>query len=109
MTCYPKLAHSSDNTAEILHYALLGCDRIFRSGQEFKKAGIILLGLRPKSQRQLSLWEPDEEHSDALMQTMDTINAKFGRGTIQHAPYNVANNLDLNLQSKDWTLYEKQY
>jgi DNA polymerase V len=77
--------HSSDNTAEILHYALLGCDRIFRPDQQFKKAGVILLGLRPKSQRQLSLWEPDEPRSDALMQTFDAINAKFGRGTIQLA------------------------
>lgn len=80
-----SFTHSSDNTAEILHYALLGCDRIFRPDQQFKKAGVILLGLRPKSQRQLSLWEPDEGRSDVLMQTLDTINAKFGRGTIQFA------------------------
>jgi DNA polymerase V len=80
-----SFAHSSDNTPEILHYALLGCDRIFRPNQQFKKAGVILLGLRPKSQRQLSLWEPDVPCSDALMQTLDAINAKFGRGTIQFA------------------------
>jgi DNA polymerase V len=80
-----SFAYSSDNTAEILHYALLGCDRIFRPNQQFKKAGVLLLGLRPKSQRQLSLWEPDESRSDALMQTLDAINAKFGLGTIQFA------------------------
>jgi DNA polymerase V len=77
--------HSSDNTAEILHYALKGCDRIFQTDQQFKKAGVLLLGLRPKSQRQLSLWELDEEHSDTLMQTMDSINAQFGQGTLQFA------------------------
>jgi DNA polymerase V len=80
-----SFVHSSDNTAEILHYALLGCDRVFRPDQQFKKAGVILLGLRPKSQRQLSLWEPDESRSAALMQTLDAINAKFGLGTIQFA------------------------
>jgi DNA polymerase V len=78
-------AHSLDNTAEILHYALLGCDHIYRPGQQFKKAGVLLLGLRPKSLRQLSLWEPDEGRSDALMEVMDGINARFGRGTIQFA------------------------
>jgi DNA polymerase V len=77
--------HSLDNTAEILSYALRGCDRIYRHCQQFKKAGVILLGLRPKSQRQLSLWEPDEGRSDLLMQTMDAINARFGRGAIQFA------------------------
>jgi DNA polymerase V len=77
--------YSSDNTREILRFALLGCDRIYQPDQQFKKAGVILLGLRPKSERQLSLWEPTEERSDALMQTMDLINAQFGRGTIQFA------------------------
>jgi DNA polymerase V len=77
--------YSSDNTVEILHFALRGCDRIFQAELQFKKAGVILLGLRPKSLRQLSLWEPDEEHSEALMQTMDSINARFGRGTLQFA------------------------
>jgi DNA polymerase V len=43
------LNHSSDNTAEILVHALRGCDRIFQSGQRFKKAGVLLLGLRPKT------------------------------------------------------------
>jgi DNA polymerase V len=77
--------YSSDNTVEILHFALRGCDRIFQAELQFKKAGVILLGLRPKSLRQLSLWEPDVEHSEALMQTMDSINARFGRGTLQFA------------------------
>ena len=77
--------YSSDNTTEILRFALRGCDRIFQPELQFKKAGVILLGLRPKSLRQLSLWEPDEGRSDALMQTIDSINAQFGRGTIQFA------------------------
>jgi DNA polymerase V len=64
---------------------LLSVTQFFKQSQQFKKAGVLLLGLRPKSQRQLSLWKPDELRSDALMQTMDAINAKFGRGTIQFA------------------------
>jgi DNA polymerase V len=75
--------HSSGNTAEILKFAFLGGDRIYQPHLQFTKAGVILLGLRHKSQRQLSLWEPTEERSDALMQTMDSINAQFGRGTLQ--------------------------
>jgi DNA polymerase V len=76
---------SSDSTAELLHYALKGCDYIFRADQQFKKAGVILIGLRPKLQRQISLWEPEKKGSDALMQTLDAINARFGALTIQYA------------------------
>jgi DNA polymerase V len=79
------LNYSSNNTAEILHFALLGCNQIFQAELQFKKAGVILLGLRPKSSRQLSLWEPQQERSDVLMQTMDAINAHFGSGTLQFA------------------------
>lgn len=79
------LAHSSDNTVDLLHYAIQGCDHVFQAGQHFKKAGVVLLGLRPKTQRQLSLWELDEKRSDALMATMDAVNARYGRGTLQFA------------------------
>jgi DNA polymerase V len=78
------LSHHSAHTAELLNCALRGCDRIFRADQQFKKAGVILLGLRPKLQRQMSLWEPEEKGSDALMQTLDAINARFGSMTIQY-------------------------
>jgi DNA polymerase V len=82
------LPRCTDLTPEILHVALQGCDRIYRPGERYAKAGIILLGLRPKSERQLSLWEPGEvvdERSTLLMQTMDSINRQFGRGTLQFA------------------------
>jgi DNA polymerase V len=79
------LFRSSDCTAELLHDALRGCERIFRANQQFKKAGVILLGLRPKLQRQISLWEPEKKDSDTLMQTLDAINARFGSLTIQYA------------------------
>lgn len=78
-------SQSLDNTAELLHYALKGCDCIFRENQQFKKAGVILLGLRPKSACQLSLWEQDKKRSDALTKTLDAINTRFGSQTIQYA------------------------
>jgi DNA polymerase V len=81
---------STDDTAAILKFALRGCDRIYHPGSLFTKAGVILLGLRPRSERQLSLWEPEGERSDLLMQTIDTINAQFGRGTIQFAAAGLA-------------------
>jgi DNA polymerase V len=83
------LPRCTDLTPEIIHIALQGCDRIYRLGERYAKAGVILLGLRPKSERQLSLWdtdvETDEKRSALLMQTMDSINQQFGRGTLQFA------------------------
>jgi DNA polymerase V len=78
------LPHSSDDTAVLLQSALRGCDQVFRSGERFKKAGVVLLGLQPKAQQQMGFWEPQTERSERLMATMDAINARFGREAIQY-------------------------
>ncbi|HEY9826948.1 MAG TPA: Y-family DNA polymerase [Stenomitos sp.] len=81
-----SLPSSSDSTPEVLHFALKGCERIYRPGERYAKAGVILLGLRPKSERQLSLWDaPATSKSDALMQVIDSINQQFGKGAIRFA------------------------
>jgi DNA polymerase V len=101
---------ATQDTAELLFYALHGAEDIYRSGYAFAKAGVLLLELQPEKLVQGHLFEQqDSDRSKLLMQTLDNLNRQFGARTVQHAPYNVANNLDLNLQSKDWTLYEKQY
>lgn len=81
-----SLPSSSDSTAEVQHFALRGCERIYHPGERYAKAGVILLGLRPKSERQLSLWEVQPaQRSDALMETIDSINEQFGKGAIRFA------------------------
>jgi DNA polymerase V len=82
------LDHSSDNTEELLRHSLKGCDLIFQTERQFKKAGVVLLGLRPRSARQIDLWEQDggqDARSEILMKTLDTLNARFGSQTVQYA------------------------
>ena len=52
------------------------------------KAVVILSELQPAGQRQAGLWddEADEagrEHSRRLMNVLDEVNARFGRGAVQ--------------------------
>ncbi|NJM77636.1 MAG: Y-family DNA polymerase [Acaryochloridaceae cyanobacterium RU_4_10] len=42
------LDYSSDNTTEILKFALRGCDRIFQPGLQFAKAGVMPAGVKAK-------------------------------------------------------------
>ena len=51
---------------------------IFKPGIEYKKAGILLLGLTPSTSRQMSLFEKDTAKHSALMQTLDKIHRRFG-------------------------------
>ena len=84
----------SADTRELIQAALWGLRRIYRSGYAYKKAGVMLCGLEPERRRQGSLLvDPErEKRSAALMQTMDWINERWGRGSLRP----LATGFDLN-------------
>jgi DNA polymerase V len=61
---------------------------IYRPGFEYAKAGVMLLDLQPANRLQMSLDLSTSAHSQQpdnrtrLMQTMDRINQRYGRGTL---------------------------
>jgi hypothetical protein len=77
---------ATNDTAELLAYALCGVEHIFQAGFRYKKAGVLLTELVPAQQIQLSLFDTkDRERSARLMTAMDYINAQMGAGTIRYA------------------------
>lgn len=78
------LPHATDFTAEILDYALMGLDGIYRDDYRYNKGGVLLDGLIPAWERQTNLFDPwDREKVDRINQAMDTVNAVFGSGTMR--------------------------
>ncbi|MGB3756238.1 MAG: Y-family DNA polymerase [Rivularia sp. (in: cyanobacteria)] len=78
----------TNNGRELVNNARKVAENLFESGYKLKKAGVILLGLTPEGEKQLSLFEKsesDKKRSQELMQVMDTINHRYGRNTIQLA------------------------
>ena len=76
--CTVTLPYSTDSSLILNQYALKGLKSIFRSGVEYKKAGILLLGLTPSTSRQMSLFEKDSAKHSVLMKTLDKIHRRFG-------------------------------
>jgi DNA polymerase V len=74
----------TDDTSKIVGAALAGLRQIYRSGFQYKKTGVLLMGLHPKGVMQGSLFDEPESHakSDSLMQVMDAINHKMGKGSV---------------------------
>ncbi len=70
------------NTITLQKYALQGLKAIFRSGYHYKKAGVILSEISPASHFQNDLFAAAPEKSQ-LMKTLDSINARYGKGTIK--------------------------
>ncbi len=78
------LPEATDDTLRLTRAALWGLKRIYRAGFAYQKAGVTLLELTDRTQAQLNLF-PTSQDNLRLMQTMDRINAIWGRGTLRSA------------------------
>jgi DNA polymerase V len=77
---------ATQDTAELIGYALRGVEQIFREGYRYQKAGVILTALVPAHQVQTHLFDRhDRERSQKLMAAIDMINTEWGSGTIRYA------------------------
>jgi len=77
------LSVASNDTTELLQYGLPLVDKIYTQGVEFKKAGVIMLGLQPEDSLQTSLFDTkDRTKSKQLMEVIDRINHRFGEGSL---------------------------
>jgi DNA polymerase V len=58
---------------------------IFKSGYEYKKAGILLNHIVPRTENQMDLFAEHGRDQETLLQVVDLINARYGTKTIQSA------------------------
>jgi DNA polymerase V len=81
-----KLPVVTDNTSELIRYALQEIRAIYRERYLYKKAGVMLTGLVPASQIQADLFD-DQDHrkSKRLMSALDAVNDRWGAGTLYYA------------------------
>jgi len=81
-----RLLEPTHDTLILSKAALRGLERIYRAGYRYQKAGVMLLNLQPRSQRQLGLFdEPGSRpppQRDQLLDIMDRINREMGRDTL---------------------------
>ncbi len=76
----------TDSTSELIRCALQGIRTIYRDGYLYKKAGVMLTGLVPASQSQADLFDSqDRRKSKRLMSALDSINNRWGAGTLHYA------------------------
>ncbi|MDR5900258.1 Y-family DNA polymerase [Halomonas vilamensis] len=94
------LDRPTDDSRDLIAAAVQGLRHLWRKGYRYHKAGVMLLDLAPKANRQLTLTETPQtaaevKRSERLMATVDKLNRELGKGTIQ---------LGLPRQNNAWTL-----
>ncbi len=86
-----ELAWATDTTDELLAWALKGLAQIYRPGYRYKKAGVMLLNLKPTAQLSARLYgQSDYERAQRVMRAVDDINRRLGRDTIRFGVVNPA-------------------
>lgn len=77
-SCTLTLPNATDSNLILVQHALKTLKSIYRSGIDYKKAGVIVLGLTPTAERQITLFEQDTAKHDDLMKALDKIHLRFG-------------------------------
>jgi DNA polymerase V len=87
-TIIVPLSSPSDDTRLLAAAALRGLGEIYRPGYQYKKAGVMLARLSDKTNQQWGLFDNHAVHdgrSEKLMEAVDSINERFGRGSLHLA------------------------
>jgi DNA polymerase V len=79
------LPYGSNSSITISKYAVEGLKKIYKKNVEYKKAGVIVMGLVPNNKTQLNLFEKENPNHQVLMKTLDFITKKEGTGKIKLA------------------------
>lgn len=80
------LPEATADTRILINWALRVLRRIYRPDFAYQKAGVMLSELRPRTTAQASLFaDPDDDRGRQLMDTIDAINRRWGRGTLRSA------------------------
>jgi DNA polymerase V len=77
------LPYGSNSSITISKYAVEGLKKIYKKGIEYKKAGVIVMGLIPNNKTQLNLFEKENPKDQILMKTLDFIRKKEGPNKIK--------------------------
>jgi DNA polymerase V len=81
-----KLPVPTSSTIEIVKFARLGLETIFRTGYQYKKAGVIITEIMDAGSVQGNIfYNMDTPKHNRLMQTVDNLNNHYGRDKVRIA------------------------
>lgn len=92
------------DTGKLVWAAAAGMRRIYEPGYKMAKAGVMLLDLVPGNvlQGELALEEEDHRDRTKLMVALDTLNQRYGKGTVHSGATGGTN------KGKDWGMKQER-
>jgi DNA polymerase V len=84
-----KTDYPTDSTIDLNRYAQIGLKAIFKEGYQYKKAGVICMGLTPNATVQLSLFTTANPKHQPLMRVVDRLNHSIGKTVVRFATQSI--------------------
>lgn len=79
------LPYATNSSITICNYAIKGIEQLFKKGYNYKKAGVIVMGLKSERQHQFSLFEDENPKHRSLMRVIDKLNLKYKKPSVKIA------------------------
>jgi DNA polymerase V len=81
-----QLPVATNDTTEMINFALLGLKSIYTEGYRYKKGGVIVSEIVPERPLQANLFDTkDREKFNKVMTVMDNLNASYGKQKVKIA------------------------
>lgn len=82
-----ELPEATADTGRLINFALELLEELYDPDFSYQKVAVALTGIADRSAWQLSLTDPEKQRDrqERLMQNVDALNRKYGRGTVWHA------------------------
>jgi DNA polymerase V len=77
------LPYPTNDSLEVNRWAAYLCEYMFKEGYQYKKAGVMLSEISPVTRRQGDLLETAPAGNQRLMQALDMLNKRYGRGAVK--------------------------
>jgi len=84
-----KLPYATNSSIELVQFAVMGLEKIFKAGYGYKKAGVIVGDFTPDHNQQLNLFDNRNVKHIELMKAVDKINHSFGQQKVRLAAQDV--------------------
>lgn len=80
-----KTEYPTNSSIDIVKYTTKGLKAIYKEGFQYKKAGVIVMGLTPENEKQLNFFTKENPKHQKLMKTIDHLNNTIGQKKIKLA------------------------
>lgn len=93
-----NLPYATNSDLTLNQYAIYGLQQIFKKGIYYKKAGVIVGGIRPIFPKQLNIFKDEDPRHRFLMSSIDRLNTRMQRKIVKLGTQNISKTWIMNRQ-----------